>query len=122
MTALLREHSDNTHVIRALAVLEAEQGDYLAALDLETRLAELGENIPELSYNIGLLLQQAELHDEAAEAFRRATEQKPACAEALASLGHTMQALGQDTNARHCWREAVEAMPELASTYFGPTA
>ena len=65
-----------------------------------------------------MLLQEAGLPEEAADAFRRATQAKPDFAEALANLGHALKAMGMEAEARNCWSEAVKAMPELASTYF----
>jgi len=34
------------------------------------------------------------------------------------NLGHALKALGQDDEARTCWRKALESNPELASSYF----
>jgi len=36
------------------------------------------------------------------------------------NLGHVRKSMGQDEEARICWRKAVEAKPELAETYFEP--
>ena len=43
-------------------------------------------------------------------------------AEALLNLGHVRKSLGQEEEARVCWRKAVEAKPELAETYFEPAS
>ena len=64
------------------------------------------------------VFEEAGLPEEAADAFRRATQAKPDFAEALANLGHALKAMGMETEARNCWSEAVKVMPELASTYF----
>jgi tetratricopeptide (TPR) repeat protein len=88
------------------------------ALEAESKLDQLGDRIPELNYNIGVLLQQANLQEDAARAYRRATEEKPEFAEALLNLGHALVALGQEDEARASWRQAVEAKPELAEKYF----
>jgi tetratricopeptide (TPR) repeat protein len=84
----------------------------------EKQLGELGQTMPELSYNIGILLQRSNLHEEAARSYRRAAAEKPGFAEALLNLGHAFKALGQDQEARTCWQKAVEAKPELATQYF----
>jgi tetratricopeptide (TPR) repeat protein len=78
----------------------------------------LGERIPELNYNIGVLLQQANMQEEAARSYRRATEEKPDFAEALLNLGHALQTLGREDEARGYWQQAVQAKPELAEKYF----
>jgi tetratricopeptide (TPR) repeat protein len=67
---------------------------------------------------IQILLQRANLHEEAARCFRRAADEKPGFGEALLNLGHALQALGQEQEARACWQKAVEAKPELATQYF----
>ncbi|MGA2212535.1 MAG: tetratricopeptide repeat protein, partial [Bryobacteraceae bacterium] len=82
------------------------------------KLDQLGERIPELNYNIGILLQKANRQEDAARSYRRATEEKPDFAEAFLNLGHALQALGQEDQARGCWQQAVEAKPELAEKYF----
>jgi len=74
--------------------------------------------MPELSYNVGVLLQDAGRTDDAAKALERAVQAKPGFGEALLNLGHVLKGLGQDDKAKACWREAVQAMPELAGSYF----
>jgi tetratricopeptide (TPR) repeat protein len=111
-------HPESTEALRALAAVAVDQGDYVLALDAEAKLDRLGERIPELNYNIGVLLQQSNLQEDAARSYRRATEQKPEFAEALLNLGHALEALGQEDEARGCWQQAVQAKPELAESYF----
>jgi protein O-GlcNAc transferase len=117
-TQAATRHPQSADALRALAAVAVEQGDYVLALDTEAKLEQLGERIPELNYNIGVLLQQSNLQEEAARSYRRATEEKPDFAEALLNLGHAMQALGQEDEARGCWQQAVQAKPELAEKYF----
>jgi len=111
-------HPQSTDALRGLAAVATDQGDYVLALDTEAKLDQLGERIPELNYNIGILLQKSNLQEDAARSYRRATQEKPDFAEALLNLGHALQALGQQDEARGCWRQAVEAKPELAEKYF----
>jgi tetratricopeptide (TPR) repeat protein len=111
-------HPKSADALRTLAAVIVDMGDYILALDIEKQLGELGQTMPELSYNIGILLQRSNLHEEAARSYRRATEEKPGFAEALLNLGHALKALGQDQEARTCWQKAVEAKPELATQYF----
>jgi tetratricopeptide (TPR) repeat protein len=93
-------------------------GDYIQALDVEGKLQELGAPLPELAFNIGVLLEKSNLYEDAARTYRRAADVKPGFAEALLNLGHALKALGQEEEARSCWRQAVEAKPELAEKYF----
>ncbi len=97
---------------------ERRHGDYIQALDAESKLQELGEPMPELAFNIGVLLEKSNLYEDAARTYRRAADEKPGFAEALLNLGHALKALGQEEEARSCWQQAVEAKPELAEKYF----
>jgi tetratricopeptide (TPR) repeat protein len=117
-TQAVARHPQSADALRGLAAVAIDQGDYVLALDAESKLEQLGERIPELNYNIGILLQQANLQEDAARSFRRATEEKPDFAEALLNLGHALEALGQEDEARGCWQQAVQAKPELAGKYF----
>jgi protein O-GlcNAc transferase len=85
---------------------------------MEGKLEQLGERSAELNYNIGVLLQQSNLQEDAARSYRRATEEKPEFAEALLNLGHALEALGQEEEARGYWQQAVQVKPELAEKYF----
>lgn len=114
----LSDRPDSSEFLRVLAAIAVEESDCEEARKLESKLAQLGESLPDLSYNVGVLLQSANRYDEAAEAFKRAAKAKPGFGEALLNLGHALKALGEDDKANECWREAVEAMPELAGTYF----
>ena len=111
-------HPASTDALRALAALSVAMGDYIQALDLEGKLQELGAPLPELAFNIGVLLEKSNLYEDAARTYRRAADVKPGFAEALLNLGHALKALGQEEEARSCWRQAVEAKPELAEKYF----
>src|SRR5581483_4465409 len=108
----------SAEALRAQAALAVEMEDANLALELEAKLTDLGERIPELSYDIGILLERSKLFEEAARSYRRAAEEKPDFGEALLNLGHALRALGQEEEARTCWQMAVEAKPELAEQYF----
>jgi tetratricopeptide (TPR) repeat protein len=111
-------HPKSTDALRALAALSVAQGDYILAMDCESKLQQLGEPLAELSFNIGVLLEKSSLYEDAARTYRRAADEKPGFAEALLNLGHALKALGQEQEARSCWQQAVEAKPELAEKYF----
>jgi len=111
-------HPQSTDALRGLAAVATDQGDHVLALETEAKLDQLGERIPELNYNIGILLQQSNLQEDAARSYRRATQDKPDFAEAFLNLGHALHALGLEDQARGCWQQAVEAKPELAGKYF----
>lgn len=111
-------HPVSREAWRAVATVAIDQGDYVQALEAEAKLEDLGESIPELNYNIGVLLQQSNLQEDAARSYRRAMQEKPDFAEALLNLGHALEALGQTEEARGCWQHALEVKPELAEKYF----
>jgi tetratricopeptide (TPR) repeat protein len=104
-------------VLTALGALAVEEGDAERAGEALNKLSELGEHSPELCYNVGVLWQKAGRHEDAARLLRQAADEKPGFGEALLNLGHSLNSLGKDREARECWREAVEAAPELASLF-----
>jgi len=114
----LEDRPDAVEFQRILAVVAVSEGNLDEAVKWEAMLAQLGESMPELSYNVGVLLQDAARYDDAARALERAVQGKPRFGEALLNLGHALKGLGQEERAKECWREAVEAMPELAGGYF----
>ena len=80
----------------------------------------LGERTPELFYNAGLLFQKSGGMEEAAQHYREAVAAQPDFAEALLNLGHALKALGNEDEAKSCWRQALQHKPELAHGYFEP--
>ncbi len=97
--------------LRGLAAVAIEHGRLRAGAGYwRPGCEQLGERIPELNYNIGILLQQSNLARKTPPgSYRRATEEKPEFAEALLNLGHALEALGQEEEARGCWQQAVQA-------------
>jgi tetratricopeptide (TPR) repeat protein len=116
----LKDKPDKVEFLRVLAVIAVSEGNPDEAAKWEAKLSQLGERMPELSYNVGVLLQDAGKHDAAAKALERAVQGKPGFGEALLNLGHAFKALGQEDKAKECWREAIAAIPELAGGYFVP--
>lgn len=114
----LKDRPDAVEFLQVLAVVAISETNLDDAVKWEARLAQLGQRMPELSYDVGVLLQEAGKYDDAAMAFERAIQGKPGFGEALLNLGHALNRLGQEQRAKECWREAVEAMPELAGGYF----
>ena len=75
---------------------------------------------PKLSgaYNgIGIVLQEQNRHDEAAESFRKAVELQPHFSEALNNLAISMQGLGRVPEAIHYYREVLVNSPERSEVY-----
>ena len=73
---------------------------------------------PELSFNLGLLLQATGDAAAAAECYQSAVATKPDFPQALLNLGHALRATGREDEARQAWSKAAVADPELAEQYF----
>ena len=56
--------------------------------------------------------------ESAIQHYREALNERPNFAEALLNLGHALKQQGQQDEARQCWKQALEARPELAQGYF----
>jgi Tfp pilus assembly protein PilF len=108
-------HSDT---LKSLALLAIERRDVEAAAKYHRAL---GGASWEASFQLGLLYQDEQRLNEAAELYREALHQKSDCVEALINLGHVYRSLGQPDKARECWSKAVELKPEVARQYFGKT-
>ena len=76
---------------------------------------------PEMSgaYNgIGIVLQEKNRHEEAAETFRKAVALQLHFSEALNNLAISMQGLGRVPEAIHYYREVLVHSPERSEVYF----
>ena len=93
-TQAVARHPQSTDAMRALAALSVEMGDYVQALDAESKLQELGEPMPELAFNIGVLLEKSNLYEDAARSYRRAAEEKPGFRRGSAQSGACFESFG----------------------------
>jgi tetratricopeptide (TPR) repeat protein len=107
-----------TDALRSLAAVAIEQKNAAEARETVKKLDSLGAATPELTYNLGLLLQSAGDHNAAAECYRTTLQHKPQFSGALINLGHALRAVGKDDQAKELWSQAVAADPELAARYF----
>ena len=103
----------------ARTVTQPEDGA-LASTPHHRKLIELGERSPELYYNAALICQKRGQLEDAVSYYQQALQEHPQFAEALLNLGHAMMALGQEEEARTCWRRAIREKPEQAHDYFEP--
>ena len=104
--------------LRSLAAVAIEQKNAGEARQAIQKLDSLGAATPELTYNLGLLLQSAGDHNSAAECYRTTLRHKPQFTGAMINLGHALKAAGQDDQAKELWSQAVAADPGLAGKYF----
>ena len=119
---VLAAKPDSTDALRGLAALSLEQEDWAAAFDLHRRLIDAGERGAELFYNTGLICQKRNQAPDAVLYYEKALAEDPQFAEALLNMGHALRVIGKEQEARECWRRAIVAKPELAATYFEPSA
>jgi tetratricopeptide (TPR) repeat protein len=108
----------NTDAMLGLAAIAIERKEHAAGLALHRKLTALGGHSPEVSYNLGLLLQAAGQHSAAAECYQAAADLRPNFSEALLNLGHTLQDTGKEDDAKKAWGKALAADPALAGKYF----
>jgi len=104
--------------LRYLAAVAIEEKASRQAREFIGQLASLGTPSPELSYNLGLLLQSTGDHHAAAECYQETLQHKPEFSEAMVNLGHALKATGKEDQALQAWRRAVATDPELAAKYF----
>lgn len=103
---------------RLLCCVAVENGDYIQGAEAHEKLAALGVHDAALAYNLGVLLQGAGLHEEAARFYQAALRQRPELGEALLNLGHVWNTLGNEEDAQRCWSAVAEQHPALAAEYF----
>ncbi len=111
--ALAVEPSHST-ALTALAAVLVEQNHSVDALHWFRTLKSQQQPAPELSYNLGVLLQTGGDHAAAAECYQAAVESNPAFSQALLNLGQVLKAAGKAEEARHAWSRAMAIDPELA--------
>jgi tetratricopeptide (TPR) repeat protein len=115
---VLALHPQNADALRALTAIAIERKNPKLAWELHQKAKALGERSPELSFNLGLLLQSTGDEAAAAECYQAAVDVKPDFPQALLNLGHALKAAGKEDEARQAWSQAVTADPELAAKYF----
>ncbi len=105
--------------VEELGRIAVEHNDALLALDCQEKLSESQRETPEMDYNLGVVLQMESELELAAKYYIRALEKKPDFGQALLNLGHALQGLGREAEARACWGKAILLDPTLAEGYFG---
>jgi tetratricopeptide (TPR) repeat protein len=103
-------HWEWFHALQDLAI---RRGDAALAQEIQESLLSAQADHPDLSYNLGLLWQQEQNPEAAAQCYLRALELRTRFPEALQNLGHALKDLGRDDEAWTCWGKLgeLEAMP-----------
>lgn len=93
-----------------LAGLALDLGDLQTAASAYRRLAELAPNDPAVYRKLGALLRQLDQLGDAAQALRVSLQLEPS-AEAYLQLARVRWAQGEQAQALHCYRAALELSP-----------
>ena len=101
--------------LAALVAVLVEQKNCTEAVDWYKTLESREQPPPELSYNLGLLMQSMGDHASAARYYQIAVETRPGFSQAMLNLGHALDATGQPEEAQKAWGRAVAADPQLAA-------
>ena len=84
-------------------------------MSVRRTLREKGETVTELTFNLGLHLEEKGRDTDALRAYSEALKERPLFAEALANLAHVLNRLGQVEQSADCWQRAIALKPELAA-------
>lgn len=104
--------------LSGLAAVAVDQGDWETAVAARKKLVELKSAVPELTYNIGVMLDRQNRLDEAVRLYCEALKERPRFPEVLLNLGHALERLGRQAEAVECWRRALDLNPAYAIDYF----
>jgi tetratricopeptide (TPR) repeat protein len=107
--------------LRGLGAVSAELDDWEAGQQARKRLLDLREPLPELTFNLALLLERQKRFPEAIRLYCEALKEQPRFPEALLNLGHVLSAIGKQHEAAECWKRALGLRTEYAAAYFGKT-
>lgn len=93
-------------------------GDFERATDLISQAIAANGDMPDLYYNLAIVLRaQGKLLD-AAASYQRAILLKPDYADAHNNLGNVWKALGERETARACFERALHCKPDNADTHY----
>ena len=105
------QHFDALHL---LGVVEGQNGNFDAALELLQRAVALRPEHPAALNNFGNTLGSLKRHEEALAAFDRSLAQRPDDAKALRNRGTTLRALKRSSEALESFERALALQPGFA--------
>lgn len=115
---ILAEEPDCRPAVVGLTTVALETGAWEKAVRLRRRLSEAGETLPDLTYNLGVVLERQGRLEDALRFYCEALKERPRFAEALLNLGHVLDRMGRRKEATECWKRALGLDAALASAYF----
>jgi tetratricopeptide (TPR) repeat protein len=86
------------------------------------KATELGPDMPEAQFHLGVVLILQKNAQAAANCFRKATELKPGYALAYYNLGHSLKEQGDDAGALAAFRMAVNCKPDDSAAHYNLAA
>ncbi len=110
---------DCREAIVGLTTVALETGAWEKALVLRRKLAAAGESLPDVTYNLGVVLERQGRMEDALRFYCEALKERPRFPEALLNLGHVLDRMGRRKEATECWKRALGLDATLAGTYFG---
>jgi tetratricopeptide (TPR) repeat protein len=118
LLGLLDREPENVEALKGLATVALAQNRLERSLELHEKLLQLTGTSADICYNCGVLAQNLNRMERAAQYYRDAIAARPGFPEALLNLGHALKALGQEDEARNVWIPALQQRPEFALGYF----
>jgi tetratricopeptide (TPR) repeat protein len=110
---------DCREAIIGLTTVALETGAWEKAVALRRRLNSVGEALPDVTYNLGVVLERQGRMEDALRFYCEALKERPRFPEALLNLGHVLDRMGRRKEATECWKRALGLDSKLASSYFG---
>ena len=114
---LLAREPDALEALRGSAAVSLT-ADPAQALEKLVKLHSAGDHSAAVSFNSGLLHQQAGDLQQAIACYREALIADPRYSAALVNLGHALMATGEAEAARESWASAIELNPSLARGFY----
>lgn len=113
----LRFSSNNIDVIRLLSVVEAQKGNYGAALNYADEFILISPR-SSIAHSIkGNILSAIGRHEDAIVSFRNAIKHDPLNSEAYSNLGNLFQDLARYEEAVDCYEKAIQIQPDTHFFY-----
>ena len=115
---ILALQPSNPDALKGLIAIGLEAQQEESAWTHHQRLMATSERSVELSFNLGLMMQQAGDPARAVASYQHALEAQPDYAPALINLGYALDAQGRSSDARAYWSKAITADAAFTAEYF----
>jgi tetratricopeptide (TPR) repeat protein len=110
--------SQNAHLFSFAGVCAVTLGDPAEAERFWRRSIAIDPAIPEVHFNLGLLLAKNRQEEEAEQCYRRAISLDPRNAEAYCNLGNLLNDGKREEEAEACYQSAIALNPRFEAAYY----